>query len=94
MQSGVPRRPTLEDVCAVLAPTVTREHVLGAVVWGSRVYGTCTEQSDWDVLAVVCDEVGSRYGTTEELCAKIAAMTAKEAVMINQIARAHPRRGG
>jgi predicted nucleotidyltransferase len=86
MESGGARRPTLEDVCAALAPGVTREHVLGAVVWGSRVYGTCTQQSDWDVMVVVSG-VASRYGSTKELCAKIAAMTAKEAVQIKSHGR-------
>ena len=79
-------RPTLEDVVAAL-PRVAREQLCGAVFWGSRVYGTCTSASDWDVMVVVSDDTGSRFGDTQQLCRTVASMTAKEAVLTKSHAR-------
>lgn len=67
------KKPTLDDVIDVIGG---RNDVLGAFFWGSRVYGTNRPGSDWDVIAVVGNEIEN----VEALFDDVFLCTAKEAV--------------
>eukprot|EP01126_Amoeba_proteus_P064355 TRINITY_DN8_c0_g1_i10.p1 TRINITY_DN8_c0_g1~~TRINITY_DN8_c0_g1_i10.p1 ORF type:complete len:101 (+),score=20.73 TRINITY_DN8_c0_g1_i10:73-375(+) len=53
MSSNLDEEPTLERVYQALSLTV--DQVLCVYLFGSRLYGTVTQQSDWDYVVVVQD---------------------------------------
>jgi len=42
--------PTLDEICK--AAEITIGDVMGCYVYGSRVYGTATPDSDWDIMLI------------------------------------------
>lgn len=79
-------RPSLSTIEVVAKD----RKVLFCVFWGSRVYGTATESSDWDVMCVI-DRTESDAADFDGVCAALKGAKVKEKKQNQEVCVANVR---